>query len=235
MSLLPICIVVLITSRMKCFMCGGGGGCPKSGGGGCDCLMTFMAIALLFFIFRATGVLDKIFYRLGYTKASLRLAGDVTQCTRNDTEYYDDDATNALLRRVIDMRTLGDVYDQTDEQYSENVTVDPSTMLPLEDSANYTETSTTYKTINNDDKDAKTSAGLSSPFTLIDTVLQKLVNDKVDVNELGSYVESHTIEEHKTTVKKRKPVKSTKNEDSASSTDETSKDEITTVLYYLVA
>ncbi|XP_026739861.1 uncharacterized protein LOC113502477 isoform X2 [Trichoplusia ni] len=68
-SLIPICIVFLLTARLKCFMCGGGGPCPVNRGGTCDCLMSFIAIVIIFFIFRATGVLDKIFYSLGYAKA----------------------------------------------------------------------------------------------------------------------------------------------------------------------
>ncbi|KAM3961569.1 uncharacterized protein ACR2FA_004286 [Aphomia sociella] len=92
-SLIPICVVFLLTARLKCFMCGGGGPCPMNRGGTCDCLMSGVAIVILFFIFRATGVLDKIFYSLGYAKAKpLALArfvptpGDITECSRNDTD-----------------------------------------------------------------------------------------------------------------------------------------------------
>lgn len=92
-SLIPICIVFLLTARLKCFMCGGGGPCPVNRGGTCDCLMSFIAIVIIFFIFRATGVLDKIFYSLGYAKARplahtrfVPTPGDITECSRNDTE-----------------------------------------------------------------------------------------------------------------------------------------------------
>ncbi|CAH0407893.1 unnamed protein product [Chilo suppressalis] len=91
-SLIPICLVFLLTARLKCFMCGGGGACPVARGGTCDCLMSFIAIVILFFIFRATGVLDKIFYSIGYTKARPQAVkfvptpGDITECSRNDTE-----------------------------------------------------------------------------------------------------------------------------------------------------
>lgn len=95
-SLIPICIVFLLTARLKCFMCGGGGPCPVNRGGACDCIMSGLAILILFLIFRATGVLDKIFYSLGYTKARptvLRFVptpGDITECSRNDTDYTDE-------------------------------------------------------------------------------------------------------------------------------------------------
>jgi hypothetical protein len=92
-SLIPICVVFLLTARLKCFMCGGGGPCPVARGGTCDCLMSGLAFVILFFIFRATGVLDKIFYSLGYTKARpvvqakfVPTPGDITECSRNDTE-----------------------------------------------------------------------------------------------------------------------------------------------------
>ncbi|CAH0700148.1 unnamed protein product [Spodoptera exigua] len=100
-SLIPICLVFLLTSRLKCLFCGGGtGACPGNRGGAADCFMSFLAILIIFFIFRATGVLDKIFYSLGYTKAAgsaggkavlvdarfIPTPGQVTECSRNDTE-----------------------------------------------------------------------------------------------------------------------------------------------------
>ncbi|XP_053603105.1 uncharacterized protein LOC128671036 [Plodia interpunctella] len=91
-SLIPICVVFLLTARLKCFMCGGGGPCPVNRGGTCDCLMSLLAFVILFFIFRATGVLDKIFYSLGYAKAPpyvykfMPTQGDITECSRNDTD-----------------------------------------------------------------------------------------------------------------------------------------------------
>ncbi|XP_023939011.2 uncharacterized protein LOC112046559 [Bicyclus anynana] len=95
LSLIPICAVFLVAARLKCFVCGGGGACPVNnrGGGACDCLMSAVAIIIMFFIFRATGVLDKIFYSLGYTKAKTLTykfsptPGDITECSRNDSEY----------------------------------------------------------------------------------------------------------------------------------------------------
>lgn len=69
-SLLPLCCTFLVTTRLKCFACGGGGPCPLRSGGS-DCLMSLLAIALLVYVFRATGVLDKIFYAFGYVKVKL--------------------------------------------------------------------------------------------------------------------------------------------------------------------
>lgn len=95
-SLIPICVIFLITARLKCFMCGGGGPCPVNRGGACDCLMSALAIIILFFIFRATGVLDKIFYSIGYAKARYHVPtrfvptpGDITECSRNETMEYE--------------------------------------------------------------------------------------------------------------------------------------------------
>ncbi|XP_045493494.1 uncharacterized protein LOC123692747 [Colias croceus] len=98
-SLIPICAVFLLTARLKCFMCGGGGPCPVNRGGACDCIMSAIAIIILFFIFRATGVLDKIFYSLGYIKTrstQLRFVptpGDITECSRNESDYTDETDT----------------------------------------------------------------------------------------------------------------------------------------------
>ncbi|CAK1552875.1 unnamed protein product [Leptosia nina] len=103
-SLIPICAVFMLTARLKCFMCGGGGPCPVNRGGACDCIMSAIAIIILFFIFRATGVLDKLFYSIGYIKTKstqLRFVptpGDITECSRNDTEYTDiEESTTAEL------------------------------------------------------------------------------------------------------------------------------------------
>ncbi|XP_059052455.1 uncharacterized protein LOC131847029 [Achroia grisella] len=104
-SLLPICFVFLLTARLKCFMCGGGGPCPVNRGGTCDCLMSGLAIVIVFLIFRATGVLDKIFYSLGYAKAKPLVAarfvptpGDITECSRNDTDTDQDLMTSSTLK-----------------------------------------------------------------------------------------------------------------------------------------
>lgn len=99
-SLIPICVVFLLTARLKCFMCGGGGPCPIGARGGtCDCVMSFMAVVIIFFIFRATGVLDKVFYSLGYTKYEppapfmkfVPTPGELTECSRNES------STNATV------------------------------------------------------------------------------------------------------------------------------------------
>nr|XP_034824501.1 uncharacterized protein LOC117982282 [Maniola hyperantus] len=109
LSLIPICVVFLVTARLKCLMCGGGGPCPVNRGGACDCLMSAVAIIILFFIFRATGVLDKIFYSLGYAKARpmvyryVPTPGDITECSRNDTDYTDGDETSTTSVSVTEL------------------------------------------------------------------------------------------------------------------------------------
>ncbi|XP_045446353.1 uncharacterized protein LOC123654497 [Melitaea cinxia] len=111
LSLIPICVVFLLTARLKCFMCGGGGPCPVNRGGACDCVMSGLAIIILFFIFRATGVLDKIFYSLGYAKARaptyrfVPTPGDITECSRNDSDYTDESTTLNDANRFTDYVT----------------------------------------------------------------------------------------------------------------------------------
>lgn len=87
LSLLPICIVILCTAKMKFFMCSKGGGCPpRNELGICNCLMCLVALTILFYIFRVTGVLDNIFKKLGYVKASTNSTNST-----NVTKFYDDD------------------------------------------------------------------------------------------------------------------------------------------------
>lgn len=135
-SLLPICCVFLITSRLKCFMCGGGGGCAVNRGGSCDCFMTLLAVIILFFIFRATGILDKVFYRLGYAKTDVTRypTGTITECTRNETEYpwYDyghDDDDKGAHDNDLRLRKTNEL--ETEEQYFGNTVINDDGKLKL--------------------------------------------------------------------------------------------------------
>lgn len=117
-SLLPICVVFILTSRLKCFMCGGGGPCLVHRGGACDCFLSLLAVVILFFVFRATGVLDKIFYSIGYSKTTLSAErfvptpGEITECSRDeDSGELLTDTTPALLRN---WRNLSDVNNLVD-------------------------------------------------------------------------------------------------------------------------
>ncbi|CAG9560670.1 unnamed protein product [Danaus chrysippus] len=138
LSLIPICIVFLLTARLKCFMCGGGGPCPVNRGGACDCIMSAMAILIMFFIFRATGILDKIFYSLGYSKARppvvkfVPTPGDITECSRNDTDYPSDETT-----------TINDTYLLTDYYTISTPTTGGKFVNMLTDTTTPTNTPTT--------------------------------------------------------------------------------------------
>lgn len=131
-SLIPICIVFLLTARLKCFMCGGGGPCPVNRGGTCDCLMSFIAIVIIFFIFRATGVLDKIFYSLGYAKAKplahtrfVPTPGDITECSRNDSsESSSYETTMALVETEVSSTTV-DTYKLQEYFYNQDAKQTP--------------------------------------------------------------------------------------------------------------
>ncbi|XP_026739860.1 uncharacterized protein LOC113502477 isoform X1 [Trichoplusia ni] len=131
-SLIPICIVFLLTARLKCFMCGGGGPCPVNRGGTCDCLMSFIAIVIIFFIFRATGVLDKIFYSLGYAKAKplahtrfVPTPGDITECSRNDsTESSSFETTLAMMDS--DSSSTTDMYKLQEYFYNQDLSTKDS-------------------------------------------------------------------------------------------------------------
>ncbi|XP_026328877.1 uncharacterized protein LOC113236882 [Hyposmocoma kahamanoa] len=117
-SLLPICCVFLVTSKIKCALFSGGGGCPAGArGGSCDCILSVAAILILLLIFRATGVLDKIFHRLGYDKSFVvkHPTGTVSECSRNmnDTVYqlYDYDNSDVASDVMGDVLRLGETLD----------------------------------------------------------------------------------------------------------------------------
>lgn len=122
LSLAPICLVFILSSRLKCFMCGGGGPCPVNRGGTCDCIMSGVAVVIIFLIFRATGVLDKIFYSMGYAKAQpiiytrlLPTPGSITECSRNDTVITD---TTTELSTITDFVYVSDYWYMTSSTVS---------------------------------------------------------------------------------------------------------------------
>lgn len=135
-SLIPVCCVFLITSKLRCVFCGGGGGCA-SRGGSCDCVMTILALLILFLIFRATGILDKILHKLGYTKtgeiSGAGSTGTVTDCSRNESmnqwyDYYNDEDDKSATSQLKEMNMMA-MENQTDTEHS--TTLDsPSTMIP---------------------------------------------------------------------------------------------------------
>lgn len=242
-SLLPICCVILLTARMKCFMCGGGGGCPtkSTGGGGCDCLMSLLALTILFFIFRATGVLDKIFFTLGYAKAPpLRSTGVYTQCSRNDTAYYDEDdenekkeVTTAKSERRFNIRANGedlkDTYEEiTEDLYSEVVTLDPLTMS-IDPSD--LETDITDETVDSEQHSTVTTiAGLTSPLTSPRAVSKRVTTQK-PAKESTDEIYFEFSDDPRTT----EGALHTKFKPDNSSKDGVFESGMTTVLYYLVA
>lgn len=62
-SILPICCVFLLTSKLKCLFCKG----SQRGSG--DCALTFITLAVVFIILKLTGALDSIALAFGYTRA----------------------------------------------------------------------------------------------------------------------------------------------------------------------
>lgn len=143
LSLIPICCVFLVTSKIKCALCGGGGGCAGARGGNCDYFMSIVALVILFFIFRATGVIDKVFYKLGYSKTESEkyLSDTVTLCSTNETDYqlYDYDGetttnkiknlrknkTNELDTDVLDLKP----YEQAEKQQSYALVSNTTTLM----------------------------------------------------------------------------------------------------------
>ncbi|KAI8429171.1 hypothetical protein MSG28_007710 [Choristoneura fumiferana] len=125
-SLIPICLVFLMTSKLKFLFCGGAGGCGggggcsgNRGGGSCDCVMSFLAVVLIIWLFKTTGVLDKILKKLGYVKEpskSFLRTKEEFELEKNETEEED------VKERARDDEGKRDVkledYDDTTSQPS---------------------------------------------------------------------------------------------------------------------
>ncbi|RVE52501.1 hypothetical protein evm_002895 [Chilo suppressalis] len=87
-SLVPICVVFIVTARLKCLLCSSGG-FPV--GRNCDCLISLFIVALILFLLTSTGVVDRIFNSLGYTKMNSRSLLDSSSIT----EYVSAAVTDA--------------------------------------------------------------------------------------------------------------------------------------------
>lgn len=218
-SLLPICCVFLVTSKIKCSICGGGGGCAATRGGSCDCIVTIVTLIIVVLIFRATGILDKILYRLGYIKpdSGKLLSDTVTECSRNDTDYqwydYDTGDDDKIFKfRLKELNEL-DMENQTDK--AQATTLDsPSTMIPTIELAETTDVSISNTTTS------------TTPIASIQTIQ---TTQSIQIARKG-LTEVEYLEVYGTTAGDQLIVLSPK-----SRRTESSGSEWTTVLYYLVA
>ncbi|KOB76544.1 Uncharacterized protein OBRU01_05566 [Operophtera brumata] len=122
-SLIPICIVFLLSSRLKCFLCSGGGGCGGCGGAGggggpCDCIIAIIAIYILYLIFKSTGTLDKLMAKLGYTQANTKPNSDFRLIANNtfDNSTIDNSTIDSDYLNLMDDEDDSTPVDQTTEE-----------------------------------------------------------------------------------------------------------------------
>lgn len=69
-SVLPLCIVFLATSKLKCFLCNRSNICYAGAQARCPFFTSLTTIVVLYIVFNAFGVLGPILKVLGYVKAS---------------------------------------------------------------------------------------------------------------------------------------------------------------------
>lgn len=70
-SLLPVCCVFIITSKLRCFLNGSAGTSYLSNEIGFSCIvMTILTLIVLLYYLSATESLDKIFEKVGYIHQS---------------------------------------------------------------------------------------------------------------------------------------------------------------------
>lgn len=69
-SILPLCIVFMITSSLKCYLCKRSNICCVGTGQECPIVAALTLLLILYFVFKAFGALDWIFEVLGYVKAN---------------------------------------------------------------------------------------------------------------------------------------------------------------------
>lgn len=114
LSLIPICLVFLLTSRLKCCLCGGGGHCNAGRSG--NCIMSAFVILVVFLILRATGLLDKI---LGCAKPTSLYSPPPTDKTAINESVLSMAA--ALAKRITDAKTSTKLPDDINKDLLRNL------------------------------------------------------------------------------------------------------------------
>ncbi|KAJ8731810.1 hypothetical protein PYW08_014540 [Mythimna loreyi] len=65
-SILPVCLVFILTSKLKCLMCSNScGTCPVQRNGSCDCIMSIITLIIIYYFIKSYGYDDKILAKLG--------------------------------------------------------------------------------------------------------------------------------------------------------------------------
>lgn len=80
LSIIPICCVMVLTSKLRFLMCSGGGGGGATKNGTCDCVASTVMLVVVFYIFKEVGILDKMLLKIGYVP----LLGQKGTLIRND-------------------------------------------------------------------------------------------------------------------------------------------------------
>lgn len=86
-SIIPICVVFFLTAKLRCLLCTGGFYPTGRSCGLCDCVMSVITFVALVFILRATGYLDSILNRFGYTKTGNENSLSFENETPNKLDY----------------------------------------------------------------------------------------------------------------------------------------------------
>lgn len=67
-SVLPLCMVIIITSNLKCLICNRSNICCAGAQGQCPLLTSLVMLIVLYFVLDAFHGLDRVFNALGYVK-----------------------------------------------------------------------------------------------------------------------------------------------------------------------
>lgn len=81
-SVLPICMVFIITSNLKCIICNRSNVCCAGSQGQCPILASLVTLVVLYFVLDALHILDPILKTLGYVSGH----ADKTKLHPNKTE-----------------------------------------------------------------------------------------------------------------------------------------------------
>lgn len=67
-SVVPLCIIFILTSKLKCLLCNRSNICNAGAQAQCPLLTSFVMLVCLYFLLNAFNALDSVFNFLGYVK-----------------------------------------------------------------------------------------------------------------------------------------------------------------------
>lgn len=173
-SILPLCIVFIVTSKLKCFICNRSNICYAGSQGQCPILRLFSTIIFFYIVFYAIGALDSFFSVLGYVKENQKRYEKMEEMKEmidvNDKETYI--STTNIYEINISELNFTQQYDKniSNWDYIKRITTNVCSNCSL-----HVQSNSTSNVLKFDDNDSSVDNDDDDDFSFDDTGIR---NDK---------------------------------------------------------